>query len=437
MKKLLSVCLALIMVLSLCCLASAEDEEINLVITTSLYVEEPHQKALDALIAAYKKVKPNVNISVYGANYISYFDNITAEIVANTEPDIIQMYQDNIARYDSIRLGGTFVDLTPYIEGTEYEKLTSQEYCKVDGKYKAISSYAASTSAIFYRKSLLQAADIDPATIVTWDDLRDACIKLTDGNRYGIGLIVAAHTFTANEWARMIARPISGGVYFKGNEGIDAGYTIENINANHPANVYAAEFWTKLIQEDKCARIVDTKGNARELFWNGELAFNHDGSWFVGMCEARDPALMDDIGVIPVPKVVYNGETYKANPTLYAVVSCVSNASKHPEEAIAFLQWMTTPEAQELIEVSGMIPSNAKYVEDSNYAERHELAYKISSFQNSVYGDVLVSDPAIAEQGALQSILVDCCQEIFTGAIGAQEGLNEAAEQMKALLSEE
>lgn len=434
MKKWTALFMAILMLFGLVSTASAE-EEINLVITTSLYVEEAHQKAMDALIAAYKEVKPNVNIEVYGANYIAYWDNLTTEIIAGTEPDIIQMYQENVSRYDSLRLGGTFLDLDPYIKGTEYENLTSQEYCLVDGKYKALSSYAASTSGLFYRKSILAEAGIDPASIVTWDDLREALIKLSDGNRYGIGIVVAAHNFTANEWARMIARPVSGGVYFTGNEGIDTGYTAENINVNNPANVWAAEYWNKLINEDKCARIVDSKGTSRELFWNGELAFNHDGSWFVGMCEARDPALLDDIGVIPLPQVEYEGQLYKNNPTLYAVVSCVSSNSKHPQEAVDFLKWMTSYEAQELIEVSGMVPSNAEYVKDSNYAERNPVNYEIYKFQDDVYADVLISDPAIPEQGELQSILVDICQEMFADGRDAQEALDEAAELMADLMS--
>lgn len=433
MKKLTALVLALLMLFSLVSVAAAE-EEINLVITTSLYVEEAHQKALDSLIAAYKKVKPNVNISVYGANYLAYWDNLTTEIIAGTEPDIIQMYQDNVSRYDSLRLEGTFLDLDPYIKGTEYENLTSQQYCVVDGKYKALSSYAASTSGLFYRKSLLAEAGIDPASIVTMEDLRKALIKLTDGKRYGIGIVVGTHAFTANEWARIIARSVSGGVYFAGNEGVDTDYTAENINVNHPANVWAAEYWNKLLNEDKCARVVDSKGTSRELFWNGEVAFNHDGSWFVGMCEARDPALLDDIGVIPVPQVEYEGQLYKNNPTLYAVVSCVSANSKHPEEAVEFLKWMTTYEAQELIEVSGMVPSNAQYVKDSNYAERNPINNEIYKFQDGIYADVLISDPAIPEQSELQSILVDACQEIFADGRDAKEALDEAAERMADVL---
>ena len=35
------------------------------------------------------------------------------------------------------------------------------------------------------------------------------------------------------------------------------------------------------------------------MFWNGDVPFNMDGPWFVGMCKERDESMMDDIGIIP------------------------------------------------------------------------------------------------------------------------------------------
>lgn len=49
-----------------------------------------------------------------------------------------------------------------------------------------------------------------------------------------------------------------------------------------------------------------------------------DGPWFVGMCKERDESMMDDIGIIPQFDVVYNGKTYKPNPTNYPLVTMIS-----------------------------------------------------------------------------------------------------------------
>lgn len=405
---------------------------ITLTIATSLYVEEPHQKALDQLIAAYKNVKPNVEIKVYGSNYDNFWDNLTTEILAGNEADITQMYQENIGRYHSLRLDGTFLPLDKYIRGTPYEKMTAQKYCEYKGQYLAFSSYGTSTTAMFYRKSLLQKAGVNPAEIKTMDDLRSASKKLTKDGVFAQGFVIAAHPFCVSEWSRIIARPVSKGIYFKNNEGEP--YTPETINCNSEENIWAAKWWRDVYAADKTARAVNNKKATRELFWNGEVAMSHDGAWFIGMTEARDPELMKDVDVFPLPSVNYNGANYQANPTLYAVVSLVSKKCKNPDAAWDFLSWMTTDEAQKIIEVSGMVPANPDYVEKSNYSGRNPLSYKIYSFMNDFYAGVLVSDPAIPEQGELQQIMIDAAQNIFANGGDAKKVLDAAAEKMKAVM---
>ena len=60
-----------------------KDGKIKLTFSTSVYVEEPHQKAIDALLEAYSKKEPNVDIEILGAGYDGYWDNITTEILSN------------------------------------------------------------------------------------------------------------------------------------------------------------------------------------------------------------------------------------------------------------------------------------------------------------------------------------------------------------------
>ncbi|MCG4799082.1 sugar ABC transporter substrate-binding protein, partial [Dorea longicatena] len=57
------------------------DGKIKLTFSTSVYVEEPHQKAIDALLEAYNKKNPDVEIEILGAGYDGYWDNITTEIL--------------------------------------------------------------------------------------------------------------------------------------------------------------------------------------------------------------------------------------------------------------------------------------------------------------------------------------------------------------------
>ena len=61
--------------------SSDDGGKVKLTFSTSVYVEEPHQKAIDALLEAYSKKEPNVEIEILGAGYDGYWDNITTEIL--------------------------------------------------------------------------------------------------------------------------------------------------------------------------------------------------------------------------------------------------------------------------------------------------------------------------------------------------------------------
>lgn len=388
-----------------------DGDKIDLTFSTSVYVEEPHQKAIDALLAAYNEKNPNVNIKIMGAGYDGYWDNITTEILGNNESDMIQVYPENISTYEAIRDGGTFVDLSEYMDDGLKEKLVGQDMCDVDGKTLAISSYAWGTTGIYYRKSMLEEAGIDPESIKTQDDFLAACKKFTDGGKYAMGVVSGTHAFTVSEWNRLIARPVSGGLYFPNGE--TEPYTSENVNVSNPANVWAAQWWQDFILKEKAAKLVTDKKDSREMFWNSEVPFNMDGPWFVGMTRERDESLLDDVGIIPQFDVIYEGTTYKPNPTNYPLVTMLSKNCKHPKEAYEFLEWMTSDEAQAIIADCGMIPSNMDYSTSDEYIQNHELEYAIVDFMQNNYTD-LVADPNIPQLGEISQIMLDACQKMFS-----------------------
>ena len=121
-RKVLSVMLCAAMIASLAACGSKGDDKkssddggkVKLTFSTSVYVEEPHQKAIDALLEAYSKKEPNVEIEILGAGYDGYWDNITTEILSNNESDMIQVYPENISTYNAIHLSFIAI-LLPYL----------------------------------------------------------------------------------------------------------------------------------------------------------------------------------------------------------------------------------------------------------------------------------------------------------------------------------
>ncbi|GGD84685.1 ABC transporter substrate-binding protein [Paenibacillus nasutitermitis] len=416
---------------------SSGEGQVTLSFETSLYAEAPHKKAIDALISTFNEKNPNIKITVHGTDYENFWDKLTTEVIAGTEGDIVQVYPENISTYHSLISGGAFVNLDPYIKGKDFEtQLVGQDLSKVGDSYYAISNYAWGTTGIFYRKSLFEKAGIDPASVKTLEDFKNAAIKLgvdtnNDGklDQYGFASVVGSHPFVSSEWARLVARPVSGGIFFPNGEA--APYDADHINVNSAANIWAATWWQDFIKNEKATPPgTRDKKVGREMFWNGQAAMNMDGPWFIGMTAETDAKLMDDLGLLAQPVITYEGKEYKPNPTMYPSVAMISKGSKHPEEAWKFLEFMTTPEAQKIISGSGMIPSNKEFVATEEYQKENPLAVKFFEFQDTLYAPA-VMDPPIPEQGALSQIMVDAAQDIFLGKKDAKAALDVAADKMK------
>jgi len=408
-------------------------KKITLTLNTHVYTEAPHKKAIDMLIDGFNQKHENVKMEVFGTNYDTFWDNLVTDIMSGNEADITFIYPENLPMYNTMRPEGVFVDLSDKIKGTDYEtNLIGQKYCVQDGKYYGLACYSYGTSGIFYMKSVFEEAGIDPESIKTLDDLRDAAIRTTKDGMYGLSFIVAQHDFTISEWARMIARPVSGGLYFP-NEAPP--YTADRLQVNSAENIWAAEWLQDLILETKAARIVKTKKETRELLWNKQVAMSHDGPWFIGMTRDRDPKLLDDLGVIPLPDVVYNGKTYKPNPTLYTMCCMISQKCEYKDIAWEFLEYMASDEGQQCVENNGEVPCSISYIERSGYKERNPLSYKFVEFMQNNYADVLLPDPSLPQLNEIKQVMIDELQNVFASGEDATACLNRASDKIKEILN--
>jgi multiple sugar transport system substrate-binding protein len=429
MRRILVALLAVCLLLPAVVTAQAT-EKVMLTFETSVYVEDSHKAAIDALITAYNQKNPNVEVQVFGAGYADFWNNLTTEVMAGNQGDIVQVYPENIATYNALKPGGAFVALDDLMAGTDLAtNLTGQDFCKVDGKTYALSNYAWGTTGVFYRKSMLEAAGVDPASIKTWDDFVAASAKVTTGDKAAMGILASSHAFVISEFNRLLARVVSDGLYFPGESGP---YTADRIQTNNAANIWAAEQWKDYLA--KYGKPVPDKKDSRELFWNGNVAFNFDGPWFIGMSASKDKAVVDDIGLMPQPDVVYDGATYKPNPTLYPLVAMLSQSCQHQREAWDFLTWMTSDEAQALIAQCGMIPSSKRYASSDGYKSAYQMGGLFNEFLANNYATP-VSDPPIPQLGEMSQVMIDATQQMFVNDADVKATLDDATQRLKDVMN--
>ena len=409
-------------------------EKIQLSLQMSIYVEEPHKRAFDALKAAYEAKNPNVEIVLYGAPYAEFWDKLTAEIVAGTEADIVQLQGGGTryATYAALREGetGAFMNLDPYIKGTEWEEiLTGQEVLTYNGHYIGMSNYAYGLRALYYSKSMFAEAGIDPASIVTTEDFLQAAIALTkpaEGDKpaqYGFGAVLSTHSFVFDEMKTFVCRPV-GATFTPDNA---EPYSPENVIVGNDAWNFCFQWWQDMIFEHEVVPPGSyDKADERDLFWNGTVAMNIDGPWFVGMTEGVDPALLDNLGVIASPDVLWNGVRYPFHNELYSITHLISSKTEHPEEAWKFMEWMASEEAAAIIAVSGMIPANSNYSLSEAYAQLVPLNAELSRLAAERYYSPAAIDPNIPQAGEMSRIMVDAAQAAFITRADVAEVLEEA-----------
>lgn len=420
---------------------AAPAEKIQLKVEMSVYVEAPHKKAFDEMKAAYEKENPNIEIVYYGAPYAEFWDKLTTEIVAGTEADIVQL-QDGTNRYSTyaaLRDGetGAFLNLDPYIAGTHWEKdLLQQPELKYNGHIIGMANYAWGARAVYYRKSLFEKAGINAADIKTTDDFLAAAKKLTvkgtggAPDQYGFGAVLSTHPFVWDEMKTFICRPI-GAMYFPDNkEPFDAAH----VAVNSPEMQWCWQWWSDMIFKDKVVAPGSyDKANERDLFWNGTVAMNIDGPWFVGMTREKDAKLLDDLGVFASPDVVYNGKNYPFHGEIYGITHLISSKTKHPEEAWKFMEWMAGPEAQKIIAGSGMIPSNLAYSTSEEYQKMEPLNAELAGLVSTRYKMPASVDPNIPQLGEMSNIMVEAAQAVFITGADVKTSLDDAANKIKAL----
>jgi ABC-type glycerol-3-phosphate transport system substrate-binding protein len=422
--------------------APAPTEKITLSMEASSYVEAAHKMVYDQLEAMYEAANPNVDIVYNGYPYADYWDKLTTEIVTGNESCIVEMQSgaQHYGTYAALREGetGAFVNLDSYIEAAGLAgKLVDQDSMVYNGHYIGLSDYAWGARAVYYRKSLFQAAGIDPATIKTQNDFLDAAIKLTkpaEGDKpaqYGFGAVLSTHSFVWDEMKTFIARPI-GAMYTTNNA---PPYTADNVKVDSPEMKWAFKWWQDMIKVHQVTPPGSfDKAQERELFWNGTVAMNIDGPWFVGMTREKDPALMEDLGVFPSPQIEYNGQLYPFHGETYAVTHLISSKCPYPDEAWKFMEFLTSMEAQQVITGSGMIPTNLDFSLSDEYKASEPLNAQLAAFVDALYFFPAAVDPNIPQLGEMERIMIDAAQEAFITGGDVDAILDQAGIDVRAAI---
>ncbi|MEK0306475.1 ABC transporter substrate-binding protein [Bifidobacterium favimelis] len=416
-KKMMRACLSLVAAgglvasMAACGNPSASDE-----LTLTFWGGDIDKTVMNDRLALAAKKYPDIKVK---AQYIAkdYDTKIQTMFSGGTAPDILEM-AENINAYSS---RGQLENLTPHFKKAGVDP--AQRFGEANAKaysYKGNLYGAPDRSApgvVYYNKDMFDAAGLKyPSADWSWQDFHNAAVKLT--KRSGDKTDVWGYC-EGDWWAWYMTW-----MYQNGGGVVDsAGKPI----ANDPANVEALTFYHDLMWKDKVAptpqQITDT--GADPLFAKGKLAMEVTGFWNIA-------ALKDakfNWGIAPM----WHGKK-KAVP-MFSNALAVSSKSKHKEEAIKLVLFLSSKEGQRPIAQHALdVPANVEAAKDDSFvkASWNKNDLDLTVFSKSI--DMVYAPPLVPQWNQITQAFTDGMAQTWNGKQSVKDGLDKVQKTLQGAL---
>ena len=325
MKKVLSMVLAAMLLLSLCSFASAED-----VVELEFVYHKTESNAIDAMetvINNFNAANPGIKV-----NFVQVPDTATvlqSRAQLNEMPDMFGCTTGNM--FELMFEDGIIMDLTgqEFLSSVEPSSLEMSTY---NGKNWRLP-YSLSCYGLYVRTDIFEEQGL--ALPTTWDELMDVCEKLTAAGITPFAL--PDKTMVYQRMERMMSFMSEDDTEFK--------------------QIAAGEL------EAKDSKLLQTYANASLQIVNymtpeslgaeytesyqqliaGQAAMTINGGWSLATLKDYDPDIK--VALIPMPNPT--GDESKVVVSIDTNF-CISSSTKHPEECLKFFEYLAQPEVAQV-----------------------------------------------------------------------------------------
>ncbi|MBB5632336.1 multiple sugar transport system substrate-binding protein [Cryobacterium mesophilum] len=369
-----------------------------------------HEAQLQRIVDAFEDENPNITVKVQNAPYEDYFTSLKTRIAGNTAPDTFELNYENFVSFAS---SGALLDLeTAAPDAIDKSVYFPKAYdaFNFDGVQLGLPE-SFSVVVLIYNKDLFDAAGLDyPTADWTWADEKAAAEKLTNA---GAGVFGEYQPVQFFEFYKSLAQ--SGGEFFNDD--------MTKATFNSEAGIAAAH------------HLVDKVGNTMPneaqmggigddvLFQQGKIAMWHNGIWqFNNLLDI--PSKWD--------VVVEPGNTQHASH-FFANAGVASASTKHPVESAKWLQYLASSDLTVDIRLNEDWELPA--VADKALLEPY-LSITPPENRQAVFDslDSVVVPPVIERQQELQDIVTLYLQKAVLGELSVEDALNQAVQEVNALL---
>ncbi len=379
---------------------ASADDTVTLTIWGDVDNQVTLEEPFEEINAAFEEAHPNIKLDYQWAGT---FDSINVATQSDSLPDLFWVQGNKSDKMAELARNGYILNLDEYnLDASRYNE-SAIEYATVDGSvycsYPAFCDYAL----IYYNKDIFEECGAEvPTTLSEFTEL----VKSFMDTEY-IPLALGGNGEWDRYWLIQVLAPAVCGdtlEQIKNHEEIDwtGMETLFDMYAEYSKNGYMGKDFQA------------TDGVGAELsFTNGDAAMLVGGTW--ANSSYRDMGF--ELGAFPI--MDEEGVTYSQSGEAQNMTYAVSSKCEHPDEAVEYLRFLNSKEAEQIMEdYTGSIPT----VEDIE--PKDELIAQFADFDEvgaNIYHVLSgVSDDNAKPQDVLMG---DVVPKLMTGEITGAEGV--------------
>lgn len=325
MKKVLSMVLAAMMLLSLCSFAAAED-----VVELEFVYHKTESNAIDAMetvINNFNAANPGIKV-----NFVQVPDTATvlqSRAQLNEMPDMFGCTTGNM--FELMFEDGIIMDLTgqEFLSSVEPSSLEMSTYNDKNWRLP----YSLSCYGLYVRTDIFEEQGL--ALPTTWDELMDVCEKLTAAGITPFAL--PDKTMVYQRMERMMSFMSEDDTEFKQIAAGELEAKDSKLLQNYAnASLQIVNYMTP---ESLGAEYTESY----QQLIAGQAAMTINGGWSLATLKDYDPDIK--VALIPMPNPT--GEESKVVVSIDTNF-CISSSTKHPEECLKFFEYLAQPEVAQV-----------------------------------------------------------------------------------------
>jgi len=278
----------------------------------------------------------------------------------------IDVYQTDVIW--APQLASNLVDLTDAtkdVVGQHFPSIVESQ--TVNGKLVALPIFT-DAPALYYRKDLLDKYGAKVPT--TWKELADTAKMIQDKERDAGNKDMWGFVFQGNAYEGLTCNALEWVKSFGGGQIIEADGTISINNPQAAAALDMARSWIGTIAPPGVLAYQEEE--SRGVWQTGNAVFMRNWPYAYSLGNGADSPIKGKFDVTTLP----DGEGDSARPaaTLGGWNLAVSKYSKHPDEAIAMVKWIASPEMQKYRAIKGSnLPTIQSLYDDPDIAREQPI----------------------------------------------------------------